>query len=250
MNSKNKKIDLSIVIPALNEEMRIANTLDELARFLDSDKTIRQLVVEVLIVSADGHDQTHQIALKHGKNFKHFKLLLPGKKVGKGRDVQFGMLRAKGEVVVFMDADLATPLHHLPEFYQITTQGFGVVVATRNLKKHHSHLLRRLLSITGNMAFRVLGGVWTEDSQCGFKMFTNKAVEICFNKQTVMGWGFDMEILSIARANKLDMEFVRINDWIDQPGGTFESGKIIDHALGSFKELGVIATNRFLGKYH
>lgn len=246
--TKKQKFDLSIVIPALNEEKRIGKTLDALHVFMTTDSSVKNLAYEVLVVSADSKDRTHDIASKHGKKLDNFQLLLPGKRHGKGRDVKYGMLRAKGKYIVFMDADLATPLHHLATFLKhIDTH--DLVIATRNLKKHHSYLPRRLLSIMGNVSFRILGGVWIEDSQCGFKMFSSQAVKICFKRQTIMHWGFDMELLTIAKTNGLRIKAIRINDWEHVTGGPFASEKTITNALGTLKELIFIAHNRARGKY-
>src|ERR1035437_5344539 len=99
--------DLTIVIPAYAEEKRIGETLDKLALFLNNDKTLRDKKIEVLVVVASAPDKTKQIVLAKQKNFRNLTLLEPGPKAGKGRDVQFGMLRAKGKSVIFMDADLA-----------------------------------------------------------------------------------------------------------------------------------------------
>lgn len=250
MSSSTKSTDLSIVIPALNEELRIGASLDELAGFLKRNATMKRLSCEVLVVSANGLDKTHEVALKHGKKIPNFRLLRPGKKIGKGRDVKYGMLRTKGKYAVFMDADLATPLEHISEFYLTAQEGYEVIIATRDLKKHHSNLLRRCLSMTGNLAYRLLGGVWIEDTQCGFKMFSKKAARLCFGKQTIYRWGFDMEILTIAKTNRLKAKYIRINDWEDKPGGTFVSGQITQHALETLAELLHIAKNRFLGKYN
>lgn len=242
-------IDLSIIIPALNEEKRIGKTLSELSAFLKNDPLLKEMSLEILVVSADGVDKTHSVAVRYAKNLPNFKLLKPGKVVGKGRDVQYGMLRAKGKYILFMDADLATPLHHIPIFYKNAQTGNDIVIATRNLKKHHTHLPRRTLSLAGNAAFKLLGGVWIEDSQCGFKLFTKKAAKMCFEKQTIMRWGFDMELLTIAKINGLKIEQLRINDWASIPGGIFDSGKIATNAIESLHDLSVIARNRILGKY-
>jgi dolichyl-phosphate beta-glucosyltransferase len=249
MSLKNKRPNLSIVIPALNEEKRIGKTLLELKKFLSTNPTLSKLECEVIVVSANGTDDTHAVAKQHGKALKDFQLLLPGKKVGKGRDVKHGMLRAKGNYIVFMDADLATPLRHLPTFYKEALNGHDVVVATRNLKKHHSYLPRRALSVLGNLAYRILGGVWTEDSQCGFKLFSRKAAQTCFKRQTIMRWGFDMEILTIAKSQKLKIKFIRISDWRAVVGGTFDSTHTLRNALETLYELLIIALNRLTMRY-
>ncbi len=248
MKSKLKQPDLSIVIPAYREAKRIGKTLDELAELLTRDKFFKRLRVEVIVVSADSPDKTHQIVESKQHLFKQFVFTKPGPKVGKGRDVQAGMLRATGQAIIFMDADLATPLRHLKEFYKIYQKGADVVVGTRNLRAHHSETLRRLLSMAGNILFRIAGGVWIEDSQCGFKMFSHHAARLCFTKLSIMGWGFDMEVLAIAHSNNLHIESRRIDDWISMPDSTFTDNPL-KNALVSLGELILIASRRLRGSY-
>ena len=240
--------DLTIVIPAYREAKRIGKTLDELACYLKTEKSLKTKAIEVIVVSADSPDKTHAIVLAKQKKFASLRLLKPGPKVGKGRDVQYGMLRAKGEAVIFMDADLATPLKHLPKFYLAYQQGADVVIATRNLRKHHPNYLRRLVSNGGNLLFRFAGGVWVEDSQCGFKLFSHEAAQLCFSKLTILGWGFDMEILAITAANKLKITSYRVNDWVSMPEGTFAEG-MVANSLKSLGELAYIFFNRVRGTY-
>jgi len=242
------QFDLSIVIPAYSEEKRIGKSLDELYAFINKETLFKKITTEVIVVSADSGDKTHEIVNEKSKLFKNFKLLKPGPKVGKGRDVMYGMLRANGKAIIFMDADLATPLHHIPEFYKLFQKGFDVVIGTRNLRKHHPNYFRRLLSNAGNLLFKVAGGVWVEDSQCGFKLFSNNAAKLCFKKLTIMGWGFDMEVLAIAKNNDLKIKAVRINDWISVPEGTFVDG-IVKNSVNMLAELGYIFWNRLSRKY-
>jgi len=243
-----QKFDLTIVIPAYKEAKRIGSTLDKLSVFLKKDPTIKKLNIEVLVVSADSLDDTHEIVRKKTNKFTNMRLLKPGKRVGKGRDVKYGMDRAKGNCIVFMDADLATPLKYLPIFYDIHNSGIDIVIATRNLLKHHSNFSRRFVSNIGNFLFRLAGGVWVEDSQCGFKMFSKKASKECFNKLKILGWGFDMEILAIAKANKLSIKSVRVDDWESVPEGTFTEG-LLNNSINSLKELGIILWRRISGQY-
>jgi dolichyl-phosphate beta-glucosyltransferase len=243
-----KQPDLSIVVPALNEEKRIGDSLEKLAEFLNDDATMRTLDVEVIVVAADPRDRTHEIVQQKKKLFRDFKLLKPGVPVGKGRDVQYGMLRAKGRTILFMDADLATPLHHISAAYKKIQKGADVVAGTRNLRKHHKSLVRRSIANAGNLLFRVAGGVWIEDSQCGFKMFTAGAAELCFTRLTIQKWGFDMEILAIAKANRLKLVSQRVNDWHDMPHSTFEDN-MIRNTLHSLKDLSHIARRRVARSY-
>lgn len=249
MSSNNKQFDLTIVIPALNEEKRIVKTLSKLNDFLSNDFTMNKLCCEVIIVSADSNDNTHFLINKITKNLNNYRSIFPGKKIGKGRDVRIGMLAASGRNIVYMDADLATPLYYLPMFIKLIEKGNDIVIATRNLRTHHPNIIRRILSNTGNFAFRLLGGVSVEDSQCGFKMFSTKAAKICFSRQTIMYWGFDMEILTIAKIRKLKLCCVRINDWQHVKYGTFHESQVIANALSTLKDLLYIFLNRLLGVY-
>jgi dolichyl-phosphate beta-glucosyltransferase len=241
--------DLTIVIPAYCEEKRIGKTLDELADFIKKDRSLRDKQIEVVVVAADAPDKTHEVALARQQKFADFTLLRPGPKVGKGRDVQYGMLRAHGKAVIFMDADLATPLSHLPLCYRHHIEGgHDVVIATRNLRRHHPNFWRRLLSNCGNLIFRIASGVWVEDSQCGFKLFSRQAARDCFSRLTIMGWGFDMEVLAIAKARGLTTKTHRVNDWRSVPDGPF-SESMIANSLTSLRELGYIFWNRLRRAY-
>lgn len=247
-NHLNARPDLSIVIPAYREEKRIGKTLDELSHYLRTDMYMKKLSTEVIVVSADSTDKTHEIVLAKQEQFSILRLLKPGARAGKGRDVQYGMLRARGKTAMFMDADLATPLRHIPEFYDAYREGVDVVIATRNLYKQHPSFLRRLLSNGGNLLFRIVSGVWIEDSQCGFKLFSDTANKLCFSNLTLMGWGFDMEILTIAKVNKLQMETIRVNDWKHVPNGTFDLN-ILGNFGASFFDLLKIGARRLRKEY-
>lgn len=253
MDMQSKKLlntlpDLTIVIPAYHEEKRIGKTLDELAYYLKSDKDMRNKVIEVIVSAADTTDKTHEVVLSKQNQFSDLRLLRPGSKLGKGRDVQYGMLRARGKAVMFMDADLATPLRHLQVFYRAYQQGSDVVIATRNLHKHHPNYLRRLLSNVGNFLFKIASGVWIEDTQCGFKLFSNEAAQLCFHKLTILDWGFDMEVLAIAKANKLQIKTIRVNDWRHVSNGTFELN-ILTNFANSFADLMKISAKRIHKDY-
>jgi len=247
--AKNAVYDLSIVIPAFNEARRIGRTLDELAQYLAQSPDVKDLAVEVVVVAADTTDATHTIVAAKRAKFRALRLLKPGPRVGKGRDVQYGVLRASGRAIIFMDADLATPLQHLGTFFAHHRQGHDVVIATRNLHKHHPNFWRRLVSNGGNLLFRIASGVWVEDSQCGFKLFSHQAAHACFSRLTIMGWGFDMEVLAIAKAQGLSIKTHRVDDWVSVPGSTFNRG-MIKNSFVSLRELAYIFWNRLRGVYH
>lgn len=251
-SKQKKQPDLSIIIPAYREEQRIGKTLDELAAFLGRNRFFKHRDIEVIIVAANAPDRTHELVtakqpLFNVKNLS-FTLLKPGPHVGKGRDVQYGMLRSHGKYVVFMDADLATPLHHLVNFYNTCDKGSDIVIGTRDLFHYRSGKLRNLFSGSGNRLYQLASGIHVEDTQCGFKMFNQHAAQLCFSKLTILGWGFDLEILAIAKANHLTITSIRIEDWEDKPFSTYNDGPL-RISVRSVRDFVRVTINRARGKY-
>ena len=247
MTKKNRP-DLSIVIPAYKEERRVGNTLRRLRRFLDTNPVMKNLMVEILVVVADAPDNTEAVVTKELKAFPGSRLILAGPRVGKGRDVRTGVMAATGSAVLFMDADLATPLRYIPHFYAAFQNGFQVVFATRNLHEHHPQFVRRIISNLGNVLFRLLCGVSVEDSQCGFKLFSRASAQKCFANLSILGWGFDMEVLTVAHIYRLPMKAVRIEDWRSVPGGTYNDN-VIKSSILSLVEMCNIVARKWLGRY-
>lgn len=211
----------SIVILAYQEEARIGKTLIALSAHLT--KTGRRSV-EVIVVAAtrpDGSsDRTCEIVEGKRALFEDLHILLPGPKAGKGRDAKYGMLAARGRVRVFMDADLATPLHHLDTALDLAGAGHSAVIGVRDLTSSH-HGLRKVISSVGNVLVQAVLLPGIPDTQCGFKLFTAPATEQIFRRMTIDGWGFDMEVLAIARRLGVRVAKLAIPDWTDVAGGTF-----------------------------
>ncbi len=243
-----KRPDLTIIIPAYCEERRIGRSLDSLAAFITTDSFMKRLSIEVLVVAADAPDNTHAIVLSKKDMFKKFALLKPGPRIGKGRDVQYGMLRASGTYILFMDADLATPLQHIEAFYKLCTAGADVVIGTRDLLHYRPNRLRNIFAYLGNQLYRVVGGLSVADTQCGFKMFAAVASHLCFSRLTIMGWGFDLEILAIAQANGLTIKSIPLADWQHQPFSTYNDNAF-QIALRTIRDFAIITVNRIKGRY-
>lgn len=239
---KTPRKTLSIIIPALREEKRIGKTLKALAKYLDSH--FKDYKVEVIVVAADAPDDTAGVVKAHKKLFrKHsFKLLQPGPKVGKGRDVQYGMLRATGDFRIFMDADMATPLKYLTPMVKGLEDGADMVIGIRDIRKIHAGIVRSTISRGGNVVSKVMVNVYYPDTQCGFKGFTKKAVDLCFKKQAIMGWGFDIEILAIAHLYHLEVVQLPIHDWKDIDGGNLNENAIRS-SLRTFREIKKVREN-------
>lgn len=205
-------IDLSIILPAYMEAPGIAQTLDRLAAFL---RTHEYGEVEVLVVVADSPDGTAGIAEGKSSLFPRFRVIHAGPRAGKGRDVRLGMFEAEGRYRLFMDADLATPLQHLEEVKQLIDGGAKVGIAVRDLIKIHSGFMRKCITKLGNILAQVILLPGFKDTQCGFKFFEAKAAEDIFGRMTILGWGFDLEILVLARKLGYQVEVIETPDWKD-----------------------------------
>jgi dolichyl-phosphate beta-glucosyltransferase len=235
---------LSIVIPAYQEAGRIERSLETLAAFLKShgDKD-----TEVLVVVADSPDGTAELARNKANLFHRFRVIDAGPKVGKGYQVRMGMLEAHGSYRLFMDADLATPLHHIDRLRELMAQQAPVIIAVRDLTSSHTGL-RKLVSSLGNWLVRAVLLPGIRDTQCGFKAFSATAAEELFRRQTVMSWGFDMEILAIARILKYQIVQIPAPDWHDLPEGTI-GDDITMAAFETLGELAMIVGRKWTGRY-
>jgi dolichyl-phosphate beta-glucosyltransferase len=240
--------DLSIIIPAYMEAPIIADSLRRLADFLDSRDYGD---VEVIVVVADSVDGTASIAGSQAGRFANFRIHKPGPRVGKGRDVRAGILEATGRYRLFMDADLATPLHHIDEAYAKLKNGAPVVIAVRNLLSIHKDPLRKFMSSFGNIFAQVTILPGIKDTQCGFKGFEASAAEAIFARQTMMGWSFDAEILKIARTLGYPVATFEITDWRDPKTG--KQGLVGDSPLGAavktFTDIISIRFKAWAGRY-
>lgn len=248
MNKNDVAPSYSIVIPAFEEEKFIVSTLDTLHSYLKDNNIWEE--TEVIVVAAKGNDSTAELASSRSSNFKSFKVVEPGVKVGKGRDVKAGMAVATGKFKLFMDADLATPLVHLLPAFKLLESGTDVVIGERNLWKVHHLFKRRVISAIGNRIVRTLTGLPYGDTQCGFKGFSADVADVIFDRQTIDGWGFDIELLTIAKQHKYKVERMMITDWYDPKDDTGLVGESAWKAsLKTFKEALKIRQNSKKGLY-
>lgn len=235
---------MSIIIPAWQEAKRIGDSLEKLRRFL----TVHELrETEVLIVVADSPDETLEIAQSKSDSFKNYKVIRAGQRAGKGRDVRLAMQEAKGKYKLFMDADLAAPLHHLNTVQRLMEEKADIIIGVRNLQTSHSGL-RKIISNFGNQLVKFVLRINIRDTQCGFKAFRAPVAEDLFGVQTINGWGFDMELLAVAKKRGYSIQMIPIHDWKDVDGGTFDN-TAIRGSLSTLKDLLTIKWNLLTGKY-
>lgn len=216
------------MIPTLNESERIGKTLDELAEFLRSQKQ----TVEVVVVDLHSPDGTAEVAKQHAKQFAHFQLLdagpRPKGKFMKGKQVQMGVFAARGQYILFMDADLATPLKYIHTVFRLMDEHRPVAICVRDLQSSHKGL-RKIVSAGGNFLVQLLLLPGIKDTQCGFKLFDREAAHTIFARQTITSWGFDMELLAIARKFGYKIDLIDVPDWKDVEQGSKIGG------AGAFK---------------
>jgi glycosyltransferase involved in cell wall biosynthesis len=202
--------DVSIVVPAYNEESRIGATLDDLAGFLARQRWSW----EVRVVDDGSADGTCRIVEEHQRRQPNIVLQREPHR-GKGGAVKAGLLAATARYRFICDADLSMPIAEVARFLPPRVEPFDVAIGSREGVRArrigepaYRHLMGRLFNLT--VQWLVLPGI--EDSQCGFKMFTADAVRSIFPRVTVDGWAFDVEVLAVARAQRLRIVEVPI-EW-------------------------------------
>lgn len=192
---------ISIVIPAYNEEKRLPATLERIRQYLAGTKWD---FAEVLIVDDGSRDRTVAVAKKFAKRLDRVRVLRnPGNR-GKGYSVRHGMLKASGEWVLFTDADLSAPIEELDKLWDAAHEAraqvaIGSRAIDRSLIGTHQPVFRETAGKLFNLAVRLITFLPFHDTQCGFKLFEAKAAREIVRRQQLERFGFDVEVLFIAR---------------------------------------------------
>lgn len=192
---------LSIVIPAYNEEQRLPDTLRRVAAYLDTKNLD---FAEIIVVDDGSRDGTAAAAAGYARSDPRVRLLHnPGNR-GKGYTVRHGMREARGEWVLFTDADLSAPIEELDKLAAAVESAaaagaIGSRALDRRLVGRRQSAFRESSGRIFNFAMRLLTGLPYRDTQCGFKLFRRDAAALISARQLLEGFGFDVEILYIAR---------------------------------------------------
>jgi glycosyltransferase involved in cell wall biosynthesis len=235
----------SIVIPAYNEGARLAPTLEKVLAYVRE----QGWDTEVIVVNDGSRDNTAEIVRGFAAKNPVLRLVEnPGNR-GKGYAVRNGMLNARGEVIVFSDADLSSPIEEMPKLLAALATGADIVIGSRWLRSelqiHRQSLHRQLFGRIFNALNRIILGLRFKDTQCGFKAFTRKAAQTVLPLQRIERWGFDPEILFLARKFGFRVEEVAVR-W-GHVGGT-RINPLMDGAR-MFQEMVRIRWNDMTGKY-
>ncbi|MEK7447537.1 MAG: glycosyltransferase [Patescibacteria group bacterium] len=273
-----EEIGLSVIIPCKNQAAGVKRTLSEITEYskkFDFDW-------EVIYADGGSTDKSIETAESFEGKIKNLTIVHEsalGMGTGKGAAVKAGMLKAKGKIRMFMDADSSTPIKEIDKLLPYFKEGYDVVMGSRytnkplpavhkpfkaflqalkevfevliygysksnNMVKKQGRF-RQLVSRGANLSFVVLLGQSYADTRCGFKAYTDKAAETIFSLQTLPGWGFDTEILMIAEKYKYKIIEVPIT-WIDDAE---ISDMTLSGIFGSYIEIFKIKWNKLSGKY-
>jgi glycosyltransferase involved in cell wall biosynthesis len=212
---------LSVVIPAFNEAERIVPSLQKVREFIQA----QNLTTEVIVVNDGSKDGTAEAVKGQISNFKSpatLQLLENPSNRGKGYSVRNGILRSTGDLVLFSDSDFSSPIE---EYHKLAAplkaREASIAIGSRAVKGSqvltHQPWIREYSGRCFNLVVRAISGLPFRDTQCGFKLFTRQAADAVFRLQTVEGFGFDVEILYIAR--KLGLKTVEVPVvWNDTKG--------------------------------
>lgn len=208
---------LSIVIPAYNEENRINRTLQAVKDYYDS----KPYSYDVLVVSDGSSDGTVLAARQFAETHSNFKVLDYTPNRGKGYAVRLGILKSIGDLILFMDADLATPLEETEKLINSIESGASVAIGSRPLKESnleiHQPWYREMLGRGFNKAVQLLSVKGIQDTQCGFKLFTKEAAHDIFSRTKLDRFGFDFEALQTAADLGYKIDEIPIR-WSHQEG--------------------------------
>lgn len=206
---------LSVVIPAYNEALRVGSSLEKIKAFLGT----KPYATELIAVDDGSKDGTPQVLRGAAARFPSMRILRNEPNRGKGFSVRRGVLEARGEFVVFTDADLSAPIEETEKLLEaLTSTGGDAAVGSRALRREligiHQPLLREISGRGFNLLVRLFTGLNVRDTQCGLKLFRRRTTRLAFELQTITGFGFDPELLFLIQriGGKIVEVPVRWND--------------------------------------
>lgn len=205
-------LSYSIIIPAYNESQRIAASLDKIIAYT----TEQHWMTEILVVNDGSRDNTAEIVREYAKSHPQVRLIENLGNRGKGYTVRNGMSQATGEILLFTDADLSSPIHESRKLFAAIQAGADVAIGSRwlqaELQSERQPFHRQVFGRIFNLLLRMILGLKYKDTQCGFKAFTRKAAQTLFPRQRIERWGFDPELLFLSLKYGLNITEVPV-EW-------------------------------------
>jgi dolichyl-phosphate beta-glucosyltransferase len=239
---------LSIVIPAYNEEKRLDRTLARIREYLATVQP-PEANTEIIVVNDGSTDATAEVARRRMQEMPCLRLVEnPGNR-GKGYSVRHGMLEAHGNVALFTDADLSSPIEESQKLLAAIHAGNDVAIGSRAVDRTlitvHQSRFRELAGMIFNGFVRLITGLRFHDTQCGFKAFARERSLIVFEQQRIEGFGFDPEILFLAQRHGLRSAEVPVR-WAHDEATRVH---VFSDSLRMFGDLVVIRWNALIGRY-
>src|SRR5215469_157502 len=236
--------ELSIVIPSFNEEKRLPGTLERIATYV----TASGRNTEVIVVDDGSTDGTVQVAESFRGAIENLRVVSNGRNRGKGYSVRHGSLEARGEIVLFTDTDLSAPIEEADKLLAKMGEydvAIGSRAVNRDLIAVHESKFREFAGIVFNRIVRIILRLPFVDTQCGFKAFRREKCRIIFEQQTIERFGFDPELLYLARHHGLRTVEVAVR-WAHSPATKISMWR---DSLQMFLDVLVIRWNGVLGRY-
>lgn len=236
--------DLSIVIPSYNEELRLPATLERIAAYVPKlgGET------EILVVDDGSKDNTAAVAESFRSKFPSLRVIPNGVNRGKGFSVRHGMLEAKGRCVLFTDADLSAPIEEAPKLLK-ALETYDVAIGSRALDRSmitvHESRFREFAGIVFNTIVRIILWLPFVDTQCGFKAFRRERCRILFEQQRIERFGFDPELLYLARHHGLRVVEIPVH-WGHSPATKVN---MMRDSIQMFLDVFTIRWNAVRGRY-
>lgn len=237
---------LSIVIPAYNEESRIEGPLREASSYC----SISYESAEVIVVDDGSKDRTSEVVRDLATQFPQIRLIRLAENRGKGYAVRTGVVNASGDKVLFADADGATPIAEITRLEEALEEGAELAIGSRALNGAGTHvkakLYRRIMGRTYHMLVSALTVRGISDTQCGFKLLRARVAHDLFSRMRMDGFSFDVEVLLMAQRQGYKIAEIPVN-WTHQPGSRVN---LVLDSLAMTRDLFVIKAYAVRGAYN
>jgi dolichyl-phosphate beta-glucosyltransferase len=240
--------ELSIIIPAYNEERRLGRALERIRHYF-SAQAAGMPAIEIVIVDDGSADGTARVAQEWARENPAIRLISNGENRGKGYSVRHGMLEARGRIALFTDADLSAPIEESAKLLAAIEAGNDLANGARALDRSLISVRQSGLREAAGMIFN--GCVWLftglpfHDTQCGFKAFVRERCRIVFEEQRIERFGFDPEVLFLAQRHGLRAAEVP-GRWAHDPATKVH---MLCDSLLMFCDLAYTRWNWLLGRY-
>jgi glycosyltransferase involved in cell wall biosynthesis len=237
--------ELSIVIPSYNEEARLPGTLERIGEYIRASGRS----TEIIVVNDGSADRTAAVAEAFRGKCATLQVLSNETNRGKGYSVRRGMLAASGRIVLFTDADLSAPIEEADKLFAAMADKYDVAIGSRAMDRSlistHQSVFREFAGIVFNTLVRVILRLPFVDTQCGFKAFRRNECRIIFEQQRIERFGFDPELLYLARHHGLQAVEIAVR-W-----GHSEATKVsmLRDSVQMFLDVFIIRWNALRGCY-